>query len=78
MEVITSIKSKADALVFAINKATDGSSFDKARVDEIYDYILSKVDLPDVEVDASTAYLSSLNEMISKYSESIGRSLNEK
>ena len=77
MEVMTSLKSKADALVFAINKATNGSDFDREKADEIYDYILSKVSLPDVEVDASTAYLNSLNEMVAKYGERISRSLNQ-
>ena len=77
MEVIVSLKSKADALVFAINKATNGCDFDKAKVDEIYDYILSKVELPDVEVDSSAAYLNGINEMISGYREALGRSLNE-
>ena len=37
MEIVTSIKSKADALVFAINKASEkGTNFDKKKVDEIY------------------------------------------
>lgn len=71
MEVITSLKSKADALVFAINKTTEGSVFDKQKVDEIYDYILSKVSLPDVEVDASAGYLDVLNGMMSRYGEII-------
>ena len=73
MEFLASLKSKADALVFAINKATDGSAFDKTKADDIYDYIISKVDLPDVEVDASTTYLNSLYEMVSRYGESISR-----
>ena len=77
MEVIVSLKSKADALVFAINKVTDGSGFDKAKVDEIYDYILSKVDLPDVEVDASSAYLNNMNEIVSRYGEMLCKSLKE-
>ena len=77
MEVIVSLKSKADALVFAINKVTESSGFDKEKVDELYDYILSKVNLPDVEVDAGAAYLNNLNEIISKYGEAIGQSLNE-
>ena len=77
MEVIVSLKSKADALVFAINKTTDGSDFDKAKADEIYDYILSKVDLPDVEVDASSAYLNNMNEFVSRYGEMLCKSLKE-
>ena len=77
MEVIVSLKSKADALVFAINKTTDGSDFDKAKADEIYDYILSKVDLPDVEVDASSAYLNNMNEIVSMYGEMLCKSLKE-
>jgi len=77
MEVIVSLKSKADALVFAINKATNGSDFDKVKADEVYDYILSKVNLPDIEVDASTAYLNNLNEIVSRYGESLERSLNK-
>ena len=69
MEIVTTIKSKADALVFAINKATEHTqSFDKEKVDEIYNYILSKVELPDVERDMSNAYLDTLNGMIGKYS----------
>ncbi len=77
MEVIVSLKSKADALVFAINKVTESSGFDKEKVDELYDYILSKVNLPDVEVDASAAYLNSINEMISSYRDALDRNMKE-
>lgn len=73
MEVITSLKSKADALVFAINKVTEGAGFDKQKVDEIYDYILSKVSFPDVETDASAGYLDVLNGMMSRYVEMISQ-----
>ena len=69
MEYITSIKSKADALVFAINKAGEnGQPFDKEKVDEIYDYILGKVCLPDVETDVRDEYMNVLNGMIERYS----------
>ena len=77
MEVIVSLKSKADALVFAINKATNGSDFDKEKADDIYDYILSKVNLPDVEVDASASYLNAVNEMMASYRDALAKSLNE-
>lgn len=77
MEIVTTLKSKADALVFAINKSTNGSDFDKEKADEIYDYIMSKVNLPDVEVDASAAYLNNLNDIISRYGEALGKSMNE-
>ena len=69
MEVLVSIKSKADALVFAINKVCDrGASFDKAKVDEIYEYIMSKVNLPDVERDVNGDYMNTLGGMLDKYS----------
>ena len=69
MEVLTTIKSKADALVFAINKASEnGKPFDKEKVDEIYDYILSKVTLPDVEIDSRDEYLNALNGLFQRYS----------
>lgn len=71
------MKSKADALVFAINKADEGTGFDRGKVDEIYNYILSKVNLPDVEADVSAGYLDVLNEMMSRYGELIGQSLNK-
>ena len=72
MEIVTTIKSKADALVFAINKASEnGKPFDKEKVDEIYDYILSKVCLPDVETDVRDEYMSVLNGMLDRYSSMI-------
>jgi hypothetical protein len=68
MEIVTTIKSKADALVFAINKATEnGQTFDKEKVDEIYDYILTKVTLPDLETDARDEYMNMLGGMLDKY-----------
>ena len=69
MEILTTIKSKADALVFAINKSSEnGQTFDKGKVDEIYDYILSKVSLPEVETDARDEYMNVLNGMLERYS----------
>ena len=73
-----SLRSKADALVFAINKATDCSGLNRAKAEEIYDYITSKIDLPDVEFDASAAYLNNLNDIVSRYGEAISQSVNEK
>ena len=68
MEIMTTIKSKADALVFAINKASEnGATFDKEKVDEIYDYILSKAELPDVEPDVNSEYMSTLGSVLGRY-----------
>ena len=68
MEVITTIKSKADALVFSINKVCEeGKAFDKEKVDEIYDYILNKVNLPDIENNATADYINALEGVIGKY-----------
>ena len=68
MEIITSIKSKADAIVFAINKASEHTeAFDKGKVDEIYNYILSKVDLPDIERDVNDGYINALGGIFDKY-----------
>lgn len=68
MEIITSIKSKADALVFAINKACEnGGTFDKEKVDEIYDYIVAKVELPDTERDPQSECMDAIGGMFDKY-----------
>ena len=68
MEIMVSIKSKADALVFAVNKVCEnGNSFDKGKIDEIYDYITSKVNLPDVEVDVRNEYMNAIGGMLERY-----------
>lgn len=79
MEIISSIKSKADALVFAINKTCEnGKPFDKEKVDEIYEYILSKVNLPDVETDPNTDYMNYLGNVLSRYANALEEVLAEK
>ena len=79
MEIITSIKSKADALVFAIDKACEnGKPFDKGKVDEIFDYILSKVNLPDVETDPNAEYMNTLGSVLGRYANSLEEVSTEK
>lgn len=78
MEVLVSLKSKADVLAFAINKACQGSDFDIEKADRIYEYIIGKINLPDVEQDISTRYFENLNEMVSRYSDMLGKSLEVK
>lgn len=75
MEVIVSLKSKADVLAFAINKACQGSDFDMDKADRIYNYVLSKIDLPDIEQDVSSRYLDNMNNMLSRYGDMLGKSL---
>lgn len=68
MEVLVSIKSKADALVFSINKVCEnGKPFNEEEVDSIYNYITSKVELPDIERNVQNEYIDSIGRMLGKY-----------
>lgn len=78
MEVLVSLKSKADVLAFAINKACQGSDFDIEKADRIYNYVLSKIELPDIEQDISSRYLDNMNNMLSRYSDMLEKSLEVK